>query len=113
LIRYSLVQAGVEVEEASDGAEALDAIRRAQPDLLVLDLMLPGLSGMEVCRRLRSCTDTAGLPILILSARAAPSDKAEGLALGVDDYVTKPFSPRDLLARVMALLVMRQPAKWQ
>jgi DNA-binding response OmpR family regulator len=107
LIRYSLEQAGLEVEEASDGAEALDKLRAFVPDLLVLDLMLPGMPGLEVCQRLRSRADTMQLPIMVVSAKAAASDKALGLAMGADDYVTKPFSPRDLLLRAMALLPRR------
>jgi len=107
LIRYSLMQGGFEVEEASDGAEALDKLRTFAPDLVVLDLMLPGMLGLEVCRLLRLRTDTAGLPILIVSAKSNASDKATGLAMGADDYVTKPFSPRDLLERAIALLPRR------
>jgi DNA-binding response OmpR family regulator len=107
LIRYSLAQAGLEVEEASDGAEALEKLRAFVPDLIVLDLMLPGMPGLEVCRRLRSRADTAKLPIMVVSARSNPSEKALGLAMGADDYVTKPFSPRDLLMRAIALLSQR------
>src|SRR5512146_589103 len=107
LIRYSLAQAGLEVEEASDGAEALDKMRAFAPDLVVLDLMLPGMTGLEVCQRLRSRAATTHLPIMIVSARSAASDKALGLAIGADDYVTKPFSPRDLLMRALALLPQR------
>jgi DNA-binding response OmpR family regulator len=107
LIRYSLAQAGLEVEEASDGAEALEKLRAFVPDLIVLDLMLPGMPGLEVCRRLRSRADTAKLPIMVVSARSNPSEKALGLAMGADDYVTKPFSPRDLLMRAIALLPQR------
>jgi DNA-binding response OmpR family regulator len=73
----------------------------------VLDLMLPGMPGLEVCRRLRSRADTAQLPIMVVSARSNPSEKALGLAMGADDYVTKPFSPRDLLMRAIALLPQR------
>jgi len=107
LIRYSLAQAGLEVEEASDGAEALEKLRAFAPDLIVLDLMLPGMPGLEICRRLRSRADTARLPIMVVSARSNPSEKALGLAMGADDYVTKPFSPRDLLMRAIALLPQR------
>jgi two-component system, OmpR family, phosphate regulon response regulator PhoB len=104
LIRYCLVQGGFEVEEASDGAEALEKLRAFAPDLIVLDLMLPGMLGLELCQRLRARTDTVHLPILVVSARTNASDKALGLAMGADDYVTKPFSPRDLLMRAIALL---------
>jgi len=107
LIRYSLAQAGLEVEEASDGAEALKKLRAFVPDLIVLDLMLPGMPGLEVCRRLRSRAETARLPIMVVSARSSPSEKALGLAMGADDYVSKPFSPRDLLMRALALLPHR------
>jgi DNA-binding response OmpR family regulator len=107
LIRYSLEQGGFEVEEASDGAEALEKLYAFAPDLIVLDLMLPGMLGLEVCQRLRAHTDTAHLPILIVSARTTTSDMALGLAMGADDYVTKPFSPRDLLMRAIALLPHR------
>jgi DNA-binding response OmpR family regulator len=107
LIRYSLAQAGLEVEEAGDGAEALEKLRVFVPDLIVLDLMLPGMPGLEVCQRLRSRADTARLPIMVVSAKANPSDRALGLAMGANDYVTKPFSPRDLLMRAIALLPER------
>jgi DNA-binding response OmpR family regulator len=107
LIRYSLAQAGLDVEEASDGAEALDKLRAFAPDLVVLDLMLPGMPGLEVCQRLRSRAETAQLPIMVVSAKSNASDKALGLAMGADDYVTKPFSPRDLLMRAIALLPPR------
>ncbi len=107
LIRYSLVQGGFQVEEACDGAEALEKLQTFAPDLIVLDLMLPGMLGLEVCQRLRARTDTAHLPILVVSAKSNASDKALGLELGADDYVTKPFSPRDLLMRAIALLPRR------
>jgi DNA-binding response OmpR family regulator len=107
LIRYSLAQAGLEVEEASDGAEALDKLHAFAPDLVVLDLMLPGMPGLEVCQRLRSRADTARLPIMVVSAKSSAPDKALGLAMGADDYVAKPFGPRDLLMRALALLPHR------
>jgi len=107
LIRYSLAQAGLEVEEAGDGAEALEKLHAFAPDLIVLDLMLPGMPGLEACQRLRSRADTARLPIMVVSAKANPSDRALGLAMGANDYVTKPFSPRDLLMRAIALLPER------
>lgn len=107
LIRYSLVQGGFEVAEASDGAEALEKLRAFAPDLMVLDLMLPGMLGLELCQRLRARADTVHLPILIVSARTSASDRALGLAMGADDYVTKPFSPRDLLLRAIALVPQR------
>jgi DNA-binding response OmpR family regulator len=104
LIRYSLAQAGLEVEEAGNGAEALEKMDSFAPDLIVLDLMLPGMPGLEICRRLRSRPDTARLPIMVVSARSSASERSLGLAMGADDYVTKPFSPRDLLTRAIALL---------
>jgi DNA-binding response OmpR family regulator len=108
LIRYSFSHAGLVVEEARDGAEALDKLRVLVPDLIVLDLMLPGMHGLELCQRLRGHSDTAHLPILILSANSSPADRATGLAMGADDYVTKPFSLRDLLMRAIALLSTRR-----
>jgi DNA-binding response OmpR family regulator len=107
LISYSLVQGGFEVEQAGDGAEALEKLHAFAPDLIVLDLMLPGMLGLELCQRLRARTDTMHLPILVVSARTNASDKALGLAMGADDYVTKPFSPRDLLMRAIALVSQR------
>jgi DNA-binding response OmpR family regulator len=107
LIRYSVAQAGLEVEEASNGAEALEKLCSFAPDLIVLDLMLPGMPGLEICRRLRSRSDTAQLPIMVVSARSHPSEESLRLAMGADDYVTKSFSPRDLLMRAIALLPQR------
>jgi two-component system phosphate regulon response regulator PhoB len=104
LVRVNLVQAGYEVETAEQGAEALEQVRRSQPELVVLDLMLPDVSGTEVCRRLRGDPDTEGIPIIMLTARADEVDRVVGLELGADDYVTKPFSPRELTLRVGAVL---------
>jgi two-component system phosphate regulon response regulator PhoB len=104
LVRVSLVQAGHQVETAASGREALDALRRRRPDLLILDLMLPDISGTELCRRLRSERETASLPVLMLTAKADEVDRVVGFELGADDYVTKPFSPRELALRVAALL---------
>ncbi len=101
LIRVNLEDAGFEVVEAADGSEALDAFRGRRFDLVVLDLMLPGLDGFEVCRRLRKESD---VPIIILTAKAEEFDRVLGLELGADDYVVKPFSPRELVARVKAIL---------
>jgi len=100
-LRYNLEREGYEVLEASDGESALTVARSGRPDLIVLDLMLPGLDGREVCRILRR---DVTVPILMLTARAEELDKVVGLELGADDYVTKPFSMRELLARVRALL---------
>jgi phosphate regulon transcriptional regulator PhoB len=104
LLRYNLAQEGFAVEEAGDGAEAFDRIARRAPDLLVLDLMLPRMPGLELCRRLRSQPGTAQLPIIVLTAKGAEVDRVLGLEMGADDYIVKPFSPREVVARVRALL---------
>jgi phosphate regulon transcriptional regulator PhoB len=109
LLRYNLAQEGFAVEEAGDGAEALDRIERRAPDLLVLDLMLPQMSGLELCRRMRSNPETAKLPILVVTAKGAEVDRILGLEMGADDYVVKPFSPREVVARVKALLRRANP----
>ena len=100
LVRY-LVREGLEVETAADGQGALDAVSTFGPDLVVLDLMLPGIDGIEVCRRLRA---DAAVAVIMLTARGDEEDRVLGLELGADDYVTKPFSPRELTARVRAVL---------
>jgi two-component system alkaline phosphatase synthesis response regulator PhoP len=104
LVRYNLEAEGFAVVDASDGERGLHLAATERPALIVLDLMLPGLSGLEVCRLLRAQGDTASVPILILTARAAELDKVLGLEMGADDYVTKPFSPRELVARVKAII---------
>jgi two-component system phosphate regulon response regulator PhoB len=104
LVRFNLSQAGFEVETAQGGQEGLEKAQRRRPDLVVLDLMLPDLPGTEVCRRLRIDPALAGLPILMLTARSEEIDRVVGLELGADDYVTKPFSPRELVLRVRAIL---------
>ncbi len=104
LVRYNLEAEGFTVVDASDGERGLRLAATERPALIILDLMLPGLSGLEVCRLLRAQEDTAPVPILILTARAAELDKVLGLEMGADDYVTKPFSPRELVARVKAIL---------
>jgi two-component system alkaline phosphatase synthesis response regulator PhoP len=104
LVRYNLEAEGFAVVEASDGEIGLSLAMRERPALLVLDLMLPGLPGLEVCRLLRAKEETQRLPILILTARASEVDKILGLEMGADDYITKPFSPRELVARVKAVL---------
>ena len=105
LDRY-LAHAGFATASALDGRRALDAVRTFAPDLIVLDVMLPELDGLEVCRTLRAASD---VPIILLTARSTERDKLAGLALGADDYLTKPFSPRELVARVQAVL-RRAPA---
>lgn len=104
LVRYNLEAEGFSAVEASDGEIGLLMAARERPALVILDLMLPGLSGLEVCRKLREREETLRIPILILTARASEVDKVLGLEMGADDYVTKPFSPRELVARVKAVL---------
>jgi DNA-binding response OmpR family regulator len=104
LIAHFLQRAGHGVARLGSGAEVLPHVRRSPPDVLILDLMLPGLDGLEICRTLRRDVTTAAIPIIILTARGEESDRIVGLELGADDYVTKPFSPKELVARVGALL---------
>jgi two-component system phosphate regulon response regulator PhoB len=109
LVRVNLRQASYEVETAETGREALERLRRHPPALLVLDLMLPDLSGTDVCRQVRQDPELAALPIIMLTAKADEVDRVVGLELGADDYVTKPFSPRELVLRVRAVLRRRAP----
>ncbi len=104
LVQSYLEQGGFQTLTAYDGASALQLIRSARPDLIVLDLMLPDADGWEIVRRLRSDTSTARLPVIMLTARVDDADKIVGLELGADDYVTKPFNPREVVARVRAVL---------
>ncbi len=104
LIAHYLQRAGHAVDRLTDGAEVMLQVRRTRPDLVVLDLMLPGLDGLQVCQALRRDATTAAIPIIMLTARAEEADRVRGLELGADDYVTKPFSPKELVARVGALL---------
>lgn len=104
LILRSLTNAGLSPTGVGDGVEALHAIRRERPDLVVLDLDLPSLGGLEVCRRLKRDPDVADIPVVITTAQAAEVDRIVGLELGADDYVTKPFSMRELALRVQAVL---------
>jgi phosphate regulon transcriptional regulator PhoB len=104
LVSYNLKKEGFEVSSASDGAEALAKIRKGRFDFLILDLMLPGLQGIELCRILRNDTKTKNLPIIMLTAKGEEVDRILGLEIGADDYMTKPFSPRELVARVKAVL---------
>jgi DNA-binding response OmpR family regulator len=106
-IALYLRHAGYEVDLAATGPDALAVAAERQPDLIVLDLMLPGLSGLDVCRTLRARTD---VPIIMVTARTTEDDKLEGLRSGADDYVTKPFSPRELVARVATVLRRARPA---
>jgi two-component system phosphate regulon response regulator PhoB len=104
LLRYHLEKAGFQCLEGMDGAAALRQVREHHPDLLILDLMLPGMDGLEICRHLRQDAATARLPILMLTAKVEEVDRIVGLEVGADDYVVKPFSPRELVARVRAIL---------
>ncbi len=110
LIRYNLIKSGFKVTSATDGQDGLNLALTQTPDLVLLDLMLPGLDGLDVCRALRRNDRTAAIPIIMLTARAGESDVVAGLELGADDYVIKPFSPRVLIARVRSVLRRkRQP----
>jgi DNA-binding response OmpR family regulator len=104
LLDYNLTKAGYLVLSAKDGENGLAAARKHSPDAIILDVMMPGLDGWEVCKRLRTDPSTSALPILMLTAKAEEGDRVLGLELGADDYVTKPFGVRELLARVKALL---------
>lgn len=104
LVSYNLEKEGFRVSVADNGERALQLIRQEPCDLLILDLMLPGIQGMELCRILKSTDETAAIPIIMLTARSDELDKVLGLELGADDYMTKPFSPRELVARVKAVL---------
>lgn len=103
-IAYNLEQAGFQVTTAADGTSGLEAARREKPDLIILDVMLPEMDGLEVCRQLRREGQTATTPIMMLTAKGDEIDRVVGLEVGADDYVTKPFGRRELLARVRALL---------
>ncbi len=109
LIRHYLVKAGHRVERFASGSEALARVQEDAPDVLILDLMLPGLSGLDVCRAIRADAAVARLPIIMVTARAEERDRVLGLETGADDYITKPFSPRELVARVTALLRRTSP----
>lgn len=109
LVEFNLKQAGYEIITAADGAEALSRARSNSPSLIVLDLMLPEMSGLEVCKTLRRDPFTSTIPIIMLTAKAAEIDRVLGLELGADDYITKPFSPRELVLRVKKILA-RGPA---
>ncbi len=111
LLTFNLTKAGYRVLSAGDGGEAIRLARQEQPDLVILDIMLPVADGLEVSRRLREDETTAAIPFLFLTARREEIDRIIGLELGADDYVTKPFSPRELVARVKAILRRSQRAK--
>ena len=104
LVQYNLTQEHFNVVEAEDGEQGLSLLQREKPNLVILDLMLPGLSGLELCKLLRQRSDTSRLPILMLTAKAGEADRIVGLEMGADDYLAKPFSPREMVARVRAIL---------
>ena len=106
LVRFNLSKAGFETLVASTGPSGLDLARRRRPDVVILDLMLPGMDGLAICRALKESEETARIPVLMLTAKGNTSDRISGLETGADDYVTKPFSPRELVLRVKALLRM-------
>jgi two-component system alkaline phosphatase synthesis response regulator PhoP len=110
LLRYNLERQGYKVITAQEGEEALRRIFSARPDLVLLDLLLPGLNGLEILRELRAEPSTRDLPVLLLTARGAEMDKLLGFERGADDYITKPFSPREVIARVEAVLRRVRPA---
>jgi DNA-binding response OmpR family regulator len=113
LLEFNLKQAGFEVIAAADGAQALKKARSVPPNLIVLDLMLPEIDGLEVCKMLRRDPATARIPIIMLTAKAAEIDRVLGLELGAEDYITKPFSPRELVLRVQKVLKRGQPEEAQ
>lgn len=104
LVAYNLNKEGFETETSENGEEALRMIRKGRHDLIILDLMLPGIQGMELCRILKTSDETFSVPIIMLTAKNEELDKVLGLEMGADDYITKPFSPRELMARVKAVL---------
>ena len=110
LVRFHFDRAGYEVTRTGDGEEALILAEEVRPDLVILDWMIEGISGIEVCRRLRRRPATANLPIIMLTARGEENDRVRGLETGADDYLTKPFSPKELVARAGAVLRRVRPA---
>jgi two-component system phosphate regulon response regulator PhoB len=110
LVHYNLTKEGYQLAAATSGEEGLKMAQERRPDLVVLDLMLPGMDGLEVCRRLKQTPETAGIAVVMLTAKGEEADIVAGLEMGADDYVTKPFSPRILAARVTAVLRRRQTA---
>tara|TARA_R110000868_G_scaffold31905_6_gene116539 strand:+ start:925 stop:1626 length:702 start_codon:yes stop_codon:yes gene_type:complete len=111
MLRYNLEKEGYDVTEASDGEEAMTVADETRPDAVILDWMLPRMSGIEVCRQLRRKAETRNVPIIILTARSEETDKVRGLNVGADDYMTKPFSMPELVARVRALLRRAKPSQ--
>tara|TARA_R110000787_G_scaffold61477_3_gene139269 strand:+ start:18250 stop:18897 length:648 start_codon:yes stop_codon:yes gene_type:complete len=109
LLRYNLESEGFDVATAHDGDEALLALEEEQPDMLLLDWMLPKVSGIEICRRLRRDQRHGNMPVIMITARGEEADRVRGLDVGADDYVAKPFSPAELMARIRAVLRRRNP----
>ena len=109
LVRYNLEKEGYDVIAANDGQSGLEVVKKHRPDLVVLDLMMPGLDGLQVCQRLRSDPRSGRIPVIMLTAKATEADRIVGLELGADDYITKPFSPREVVARVRAVLRRTNP----
>ena len=107
LVRYNLRKEGFRVSIAGDGEEGLQLIERERPDVVLLDLLLPRVDGLEVCRRLKQREQTRSIPVIMLTAKAGEADKVTGLELGADDYVTKPFNPPELMARVRTHLELK------
>lgn len=110
LISFNLQQAGFSVTTAKDGQQAFDLAEELLPDIIILDWMMPHMSGIEVCRALRGMSETKMIPVIMLSARGEEGDRTLGLDIGADDYMTKPFSPKELVARVRAVLRRSRPA---
>ena len=110
LLRYNFEKEGFDVLDTEDGEEALVIAKEEHPDIIILDWMIANLSGIEVCRRLRRDSETQNVPIIMLTARTEEADRIRGLETGADDYITKPFSPRELIARVNAVLRRLRPA---
>jgi two-component system phosphate regulon response regulator PhoB len=110
LVAFNLAKAGMTVVTAEDGVDALAKARETLPDAIVLDVMLPGMDGLEVCRTLRRDPKTATIPVIMVTAKGAEVDRILGLELGADDYLTKPFSPRELVLRIKKMLIPRQTA---
>src|SRR5512139_4115517 len=109
LVSYKLSRSGFEVDSARDGQKAIERLTANPPDLVLLDIMMPGLSGLEVLDRLRSSATTARLPVIMLTAKAQEGDVERGFERGADDYIIKPFSPRELVSRVQAVLARSAP----
>jgi two-component system phosphate regulon response regulator PhoB len=110
LVRYNLEKEGFRVSAANDGEEGLALLNESKPDLLVLDWMLPHVSGIEICRQIRRKTELRDLPVIMLTARGEEADRIRGLEVGADDYVIKPFSPSELVARIRAVLRRARPS---